>query len=195
MSLAYEKITDRIIERLESGVCPWRRPWGHSPDGELVVPRNLQTRKAYHGVNVWTLSAMGYESEWWLTYKQAQSMEGHVCKGEKGTPACFWKIVDDPRCPGCQRQSPRHREDCRRRVVLNGFTVFNLEQIDGVEYPRTERVERPPFDRSSRQLRPSPGAMSPRGAASVRGSRPDGRAATGQASVNADPTVGRTTCR
>ena len=32
----------------------WARVWG-----ELIVPRKLQTRKPYHGVNVWTLSAMG----------------------------------------------------------------------------------------------------------------------------------------
>ena len=89
---------------------------------------------------------MGFESEWWLTYRQAQSMGGHVHKGEKGTPACFWKIVDDPRCPACRRESARHRRECRRRVVLNAFTAFNLEQIEGIEYPKTERAERPPFE-------------------------------------------------
>jgi antirestriction protein ArdC len=89
---------------------------------------------------------MGFDSEWWLTYRQAQSMSGHVCEGEKGTPACFWKIVDDPRCPACRRESARHSRECRRRVILNTFTAFNLEQIDGIEYPKTERSERPPFE-------------------------------------------------
>ena len=30
--------------------------------------------------------------------------------------------------------------------MLNGFTVFNLEQIDDLDYPQTERVERPAFE-------------------------------------------------
>ena len=146
MSAAYEKITERITERLEAGVVPWHRPWGRDSDGELIVPVNLQTRKPYRGVNVWTLTAMGYESRYWLTFKQAKGMGGHVRKGEKGTPACFWKITDDPQCRACRGEPAKHRKECRRRIVLNGFTVFNLEQIDELEYPQTERVERPPFE-------------------------------------------------
>ena len=45
MSRAYQKITDRIIERLEAGVVPWRRPWGLNLQGNLITPTNLQTHR------------------------------------------------------------------------------------------------------------------------------------------------------
>ena len=35
----YEIITQRIIEKLEAGTVPWRKPWKGGADG---VPRNLK---------------------------------------------------------------------------------------------------------------------------------------------------------
>jgi len=90
----YEIITDRICERLEAGVVPWRKPWtARGLDG---MPRNLVTRRPYRGVNVWTLAMMGYGSPDWLTYRQATALGGHVRQGEKGSPVIFWKWLDAP---------------------------------------------------------------------------------------------------
>ena len=48
----YEEITARIVEQLEKGVVPWRRPWTANGGG---LARNVATDRSYRGVNVWLL--------------------------------------------------------------------------------------------------------------------------------------------
>src|SRR5438094_7585980 len=82
----YEIVTEKIIFQLEQGVIPWRKPWA-----QIGNPVNLPTGRHYRGINVMLLSCAGYSSPYWMTYKQAQEMGGHVCKGEKSTLVVFWK--------------------------------------------------------------------------------------------------------
>ncbi len=85
MNKVYKIITDQIIEKLEAGTVPWRMPW--SSDG----PKNLTSGKAYRGINILLLGSQGYANPYWLTFKQAKSLGGHVKKGAKSTPVVFWK--------------------------------------------------------------------------------------------------------
>ena len=91
----YEVITDRILKLLEQGTVPWHRPWG----GDQHHPRNLTSGKKYRGVNVFLLSSAGYDSPYWLTFKQAKSREGTVRKGQRGYPCVFWNWLEreDPK--------------------------------------------------------------------------------------------------
>ena len=89
MSQVYEIITQRIIEKLEQGVCPWRMPWTSE------APKNLVSGKSYRGINILLLGSQGYVSPYWLTFKQAKSLGGYVNKGERGTPVVFWKNWTD----------------------------------------------------------------------------------------------------
>ncbi|HJW27864.1 MAG TPA: ArdC family protein [Saprospiraceae bacterium] len=84
----YELVTQKIIERMEQGEIPWKKPWKAQP------PRNLITHKPYHGVNFLLLGSQDYPSPYWLTFKQAQERGGHVRKGEKGSMVTFWKILE-----------------------------------------------------------------------------------------------------
>jgi antirestriction protein ArdC len=88
---AYEVITDRIINQLEAGVIPWRKPW-NVYGGRPALPMNLLSQKPYRGINQLLTGMSGYSSPFWLTYKQAASIGGHVNAGERSTPICFWKI-------------------------------------------------------------------------------------------------------
>src|SRR5678816_359014 len=85
-SSVYSIVTEQIIKQLEAGVAPWHRPW------TTQVPKNLVSDRAYRGINVFLLSASGYGSPYWLTYKQARERGGHVRKGQHGTTVVFWKI-------------------------------------------------------------------------------------------------------
>jgi hypothetical protein len=82
----YEIITSRIVEELEKGVVPWRRPWRTLP------PANLVSKRPYRGINVFLLSLQGYGSQYWLTFNQAKQLGGNVRKGEHGTKIVFWKF-------------------------------------------------------------------------------------------------------
>ena len=88
----YEMVTNRILEALENGTVPWRKPWtGGTAAG---CPVNLKSKKAYRGINVFVLGLQGFSSRYWVTFKQAKDLKGSVKKGSKGTPVVFWKWID-----------------------------------------------------------------------------------------------------
>ena len=74
----YAIVTEKIINLLEQGVVPWRRPW---TGGGL--PRNVVSKKPYRGINHFLLSASKYVKPYWLTMRQANELGGHVRKGEE----------------------------------------------------------------------------------------------------------------
>ena len=104
----YEIITETIIKKLQEGTVPWHMPW--SSDG----PKNLISGKAYRGINVFLLGSLGYMSPYWLTFKQAQSLGGHVNKGEKSTPVVFWKTYSKME----QDETGKHEEVSRDQRQL-----------------------------------------------------------------------------
>ena len=128
----YEVITARILTLLEQGTVPWHRPW----DSATGMPRNLFSQRAYRGINVWLLTAMGYASPFWATFQQVKTAGGSVRKGERGVPVVFWKVYhrDDPETGdggealrpaavyGLQRRAARRRGrpgDHRARAPLH----------------------------------------------------------------------------
>jgi len=107
---SYARITDDLVALLDAGVVPWRRPWTSRG------PCNLVSRRPYRGINVLVLACQGRPSPWWLTYRQAAALGGHIRAGERGTQVVFWRVVDADavdRAPG------------RRAVVLRTYTVFH----------------------------------------------------------------------
>lgn len=125
----YKAVTDRIMELLEQGTVPWRQPI-RSSGGAGAFPTNLASERAYRGINVFLLAvtawAEGYESPYWLTFRQAKEKGGHVRKGEKGSLVIFWK-----------QYATQDRESGKDITVpvLRYYTVFNAQQCEGVEAP------------------------------------------------------------
>jgi antirestriction protein ArdC len=120
----YGIVTEKIISLLEQGVVPWRRPWISTG-----FPRNLVSKKPYRGVNVFLLSASKYVSPFWLTYRQANELAGHVRKGEESTIVVFWK-VDDLKENAEDAHQERPEQKTRRRFLLRYYRVWNLEQCE-----------------------------------------------------------------
>ena len=86
----YEMITTRVTDLLQQGTVPWKKTWNATTN----MPKNLISKKEYRGVNVFLLACMPYSSPYWMTYKQATDLKGHIRKGEKSTPVIFWKLFD-----------------------------------------------------------------------------------------------------
>ncbi len=122
----YAIVTEKIINLLEQGIVPWRRPW--SATG---VPRNIVSKKPYRGVNLFLLSATKYVSPLWLTMKQANQLGGSVRKGEHSQIVVFWKVDQIPNADS-ETESQEHEADekTRRRFVLRHYRLFNLEQCE-----------------------------------------------------------------
>jgi antirestriction protein ArdC len=120
----YEIVTEKIINMLEQGVVPWRRPWISTG-----LPRNVISKKPYKGINYFLLSASKYVSPFWLTMRQANHLGGHVRKGEESTVVVFWK-VEEARQGAEERTTEENEEKSRRRFLLRHFRLFNLEQCE-----------------------------------------------------------------
>lgn len=122
----YDKITASIIEALEKGVAPWVKPW----KGGTPYPVNAMTGKPYHGMNVFILWATAYLKEFscdrWLTYKQAESLGAQVRKGEKGISCIFYSIREK------DQELPDGSTETFTYPVARAFTLFNVDQIDGL---------------------------------------------------------------
>jgi antirestriction protein ArdC len=117
----YEKVTDSIIQAMEDGLVPWRKPWS---DSALALPTSLATGKPYRGINSLILSlteqVKGYSAPLWGTYKQFQSLGGQVQKGEKSTAVVLWKPMERINSAG----------EVERWMLMRTFNVFNIGQTD-----------------------------------------------------------------
>lgn len=123
MPTAYEIVTESIIKQLESGVAPWRKPWG------TETPANLVSKKEYRGINIFLLASQGYGSRYWVTYRQAQALGGSVKKGQHGSKVVFWKIGE------YSKENEQGETEKHTSILLRYYTVFNLEQCEGVKSP------------------------------------------------------------
>jgi antirestriction protein ArdC len=125
----YEIVTSRILAELEKGQVPWR----------TLPPANLVSKKPYRGINVFLLALAGYGSQYWLTYRQAQALGGNVRKGEHGTKIVFWKFDK------YEAETADGEAEQRTSAFLRYYTVFNLEQTDGLKallaLPPARRIE------------------------------------------------------
>lgn len=134
----YDEVTGRIIGELEAGRLPWVKPWGRA--GNKVggtgpgLPRNAATGRSYSGVNILLLWGAviehGYETQGWLTYRQAQKAGGQVRGGERGTTVVF---ADKFTPKAEQERAAREGEAPGAVPFLKRFTVFNVDQCEGLE--------------------------------------------------------------
>ncbi|MDE2113207.1 MAG: DUF1738 domain-containing protein [Alphaproteobacteria bacterium] len=127
----YQEITDKIVHQIEAGTIPWVQPWAGGP--MLSLPVNASTDKTYSGVNIlllWdALFAHGYDTNRWLTFKQALALGGAVRKGEHGTTV----VYADRFTPKSENGSEPSADETPRRVpFLKRYTVFNVSQCEGL---------------------------------------------------------------
>lgn len=121
----YSIVTQQIIDLLERGTVPWHKPWATGD----TLPAKLVSKKAYRGINVFMLAMANYSSPYWLTYKQAKELGGQVRKGETSTLVVFWKI---------DKKTDEQTKEEKVYRILRYYRVFNVEQCDGIDYPRPE---------------------------------------------------------
>jgi antirestriction protein ArdC len=129
----YEIITNRIVESLEKGTVPWQCPW---TKGKYGIPRNFVSTKAYRGINVFLLSytaqMKGYQSPFWVSYKQAQSLGGNVKAGEKSSsPVVFYSEIEKK-----SRRDELNEEGEKETYAMLRYTpMWNTDQCDGLNVP------------------------------------------------------------
>jgi antirestriction protein ArdC len=136
----YQIVTDRIIASLKEGTIPWEKPWKAPTFAGGNFPRNFVTGKAYRGVNVFLLWGTRFSSPFWLTFKQAIELGGNVRKGEKGSQIVFYKQLRTRKVKADDAPLSKEgsKEDERAPFILTYYTVFNVEQCEGLTIPTVE---------------------------------------------------------
>jgi antirestriction protein ArdC len=130
MNKAYEVITETIIEKLEQGTVPWHQPWSNE------AAKNLISKREYRGINVFLLGMSRYANPYWLTFRQAKQLGGHVKKGERSTPVVFWKWLER------ERDNPDTGEtETVSTPLLRYYRVFNVEQCEGIPAEKVPTLE------------------------------------------------------
>jgi antirestriction protein ArdC len=126
----YEKVTNRIIADLEQGELTWLKPWSSgNMEGRIVRPLR-HNGLPYCGINVlmlWSAAVeSGYASPFWMTFKQAQELGAHVRKGEQGSLVVYANTIT-------KTEEGENGQDEERKIpFMKGYTVFNVEQIEGL---------------------------------------------------------------
>jgi antirestriction protein ArdC len=130
MATVHEIITQRFIDSMnKDGIPPWQKGFVGG-----TRPMNLESKKAYSGINIWLTLTSGRGTPYWLTWNQIQKRNGKIKTDEKSTPLVFSKQNFKEDSDGNQK----------KYWVTRYYKVWNLDQVDGIEYPKLSvRVHEP----------------------------------------------------
>ncbi len=120
----YDIVTDTIVKKLEEGTVPWKRPWNG-----IGSPKNVVSKNEYKGINRFLLDLSAYETNYWLTFKQAKDLGGHIKKGSKSTPIVYWNWLT-------KKDEKTNKE--YQVPLFRYYRGFNLEQSEGLEHLITD---------------------------------------------------------
>ena len=111
----YSRITAQIVEHLEKGVRPWIRPWNAEHAAGRITRPLRHNGQPYSGINILSLwmSALGqsFTAPIWMTFHQANELNAHVRKGEKGSLVVYANAItrterDDKTGEDVEREIP-----------------------------------------------------------------------------------------
>ena len=113
----FAAVTDRIIDALEKGTVPWKKPWAGT--GNSCI--SYSTGRQYSLLNCILL---GMQAGEYITFNQCVQAGGHVKKGEKSRLVVFWKPLE--------KENPDTGE-METHFILRYYNVFHLDQTEGVQ--------------------------------------------------------------
>ena len=127
----YTRITGQIVASLEQGVRPWVRPWNAEHAAGRITRPLRHNGQPYSGINILSLwmsaTAQNFTAPIWMTFRQALELDAHVRKGEKGSLVVYANSIKRT------EHDEKTGEDVEREIpFMKGYTVFNVEQIDGL---------------------------------------------------------------
>lgn len=123
----YTRVTQQILVQLEAGVRPWTQPWA---SGRPVTRPLRHDGTPYSGINIlhlWSAGLeRGYGSPRWMTFRQALELGGCVRLGETGSTVVYANQL-------VRTEADDTGEETETRIpFLKAYTVFNVDQIDGL---------------------------------------------------------------
>jgi antirestriction protein ArdC len=130
----YGAITAKIVRGIKDAKGRYEMPW-HTDGIPLLVPKNALTDNPYRGVNILSLwldaTARNYQTGYWASYKQWQSLGAQVRRGEHGCIIIFYKKIDQTDLEIEGGELPRS--------IGRAYWIFNAAQVDNWQPPDTRQ--------------------------------------------------------
>jgi antirestriction protein ArdC len=145
----YTRVTGKIFADLEQGVRTWMKPWNAGTTAGRIMRPLRHNGQPYSGINILMLWAeavsQGFNAPIWMTFRQASELNAHVRKGEKGSLVVYANSITRT------EQDDAGEESEREIHFMKGYTVFNVEQIEGLNelYYAKPEVKTTPVERIS----------------------------------------------
>ncbi|MBD3625686.1 MAG: DUF1738 domain-containing protein, partial [Rhodobacteraceae bacterium] len=129
---AAASITNELIEIIDRGVLPWRKPW--TVGGSSVPLR--QNGEPYQGINNFLLTMRTmmaeYTSPYWMTLRQANELDAKIIKGSKSSVVVYYGTTERDREEGVH-EDEAESEDPKTIPFMKSYRVFNADQIEGLD--------------------------------------------------------------
>jgi antirestriction protein ArdC len=127
----YTRVTDRIVADLEKGVRSWMKPWSAEHAAGKITRPLRHNGTPYSGINIlmlWSAAmAGGFAAPIWMTFRQALELGANVRKGEKGSLVVYANSITRK-----ETDEVSGNEIDREIHFMKGYTVFNVEQVEGL---------------------------------------------------------------
>lgn len=134
-NLANRFITDIVA-------CKEHGKW--EPSFRKVFPRNAVTKEPFYGRNILELAYAcldnGYTLPYFLTYKQALDLGGHVCKGESSHQVFFFTQATKREKADAMTDGAQYDKEKKEWYTLETYpcakfySEFAIEQCEGVNF-------------------------------------------------------------
>ncbi len=131
----YQEVTDKIITKLEEGTAPWRCSWNR-----YGMAKNYVSGNTYRGINAFLMNFFpSHPIPYYLSFKQAKELGGHVKKGAKAEKVYFFKAYykdADGNSISAERAAQLQASggDYQFIPFLKSYSVFNVADVEGVEF-------------------------------------------------------------
>ena len=130
----YEIVTNKIITFIENSVSPWRKTWS-----SYGPARNYVSGRLYTGINYILMNNTGYHIPYFMTLNQVKELGGKIKKGANANMVIYYKVYykdsnDKTLIPEVAKTRYQKGEDIRILRFIKYFNVFNLDDIEGIDF-------------------------------------------------------------
>ena len=153
-----EIITNKIIEKLESGIIPWQRPWKANKDMNNMFPcYSYSTGKRYDLINQMLLDFIPGD---YITFDQCTKAGGKVKKGAESKIVVGWVVTKDKMKDkdGNIVTDEEGNELEKTHFGLRYYRVFNITDCTGLDpkhdfsVDETDETETIPADEKAEKI-------------------------------------------
>jgi antirestriction protein ArdC len=135
----FKAMTEQVLEMLEGVTEEWEKPWVCSSN----PPMNPTTKKAYEGINFlwlcWRKDKRKFNTNKWITFKQAKALKATVIKGAKAEEIIFFEMLIRHKetkkkitFEVYSKLSKENQKNFEKTPILKTFPVFNVAEVQNL---------------------------------------------------------------